>query len=201
MPSSAKVVSCPLCGHQMAIPPQFANTAGSCRVCGGVVNAQPAPNAAVAASSLGNTRAAAAQDDVQKAGPQAALILFIHMLKYAVPVSAAGSALLGLLCGLTYYVSEAGALWSGLVFGITLGGPYGFIFGAAWGFIVKKDPAIHMAAAVGALIGLVVVIIDFYVQAVLLTPSDYSLLQTGFVGASAGALFAIIAAYYRSDDD
>jgi hypothetical protein len=42
MPEPQKIVTCDKCGNRLAIPPEYANTPGTCPKCGGIVN-QPKP--------------------------------------------------------------------------------------------------------------------------------------------------------------
>lgn len=48
-----KVVTCSKCGLKIAIPAQYANTAGKCRQCGTIVNQQPGPAQVTAPAPAG----------------------------------------------------------------------------------------------------------------------------------------------------
>lgn len=207
MAGENKIIECSICGHKMAIPPQYANVAGKCTVCGAVVNQQTQPTLDVdLVNSIAPTVSAPPPKAPPKKKGEKKKLTVSDMKDTALAAllwGAVGVIVIGGGLAVGYgllrrsFSDSSASFQDGLLEGITLGLPIGLFFGATWGVVRQRELEGPGGALAGFIFGCIVSGIYHPIENLLVAQSDLTLWQTSLVGALGGGFFGFIVGYFR----
>ena len=176
-----KVIKCSICGKQMAIPPGYENTPGTCTGCGAEVNVPPPGDDA--------SPAPAPTPEVRQAS-------FVEELRGTIPAAAAwglagalagGIALASILC----FIASRGEtiVLSGVIATADSGALMGFVICSTWVIVVRTSAGAIAGALVAGCMSLPLGILCYLMEWAFITRPDESILLMAFVSLI-GGLFA-----------
>lgn len=200
MRAERRIIVCGICGHKMVIPPQYANTPGRCRVCGGVVNAGNQHGGGPLDSDIRPARPKPAGP--QKRGKNREIR---HVILSAVLWGVAGALAGGILNNLLVAAmksqsSTSPTIGSYFASGDT-GGLIGFVLCFSWRTIHKFNtgPLFGMLIAVAVSVPLGILL--HLIESAFVAPPDLALWQTAVVALFGGAIAGFVLGMVTRDQD